>query len=252
MLLSGIHSKGIYFLCGVLQLPQNILAMSTVYSWITACRNIPTAKDRMDQMEFRFRYIAIAMLIFFGWLYVIFWCILPVVNYDDPSKVNTYYIAGYMVHGVAYSSQSFIMAVFATKILAILEPDDCGAIEKSQEIIALINFLKYAIMTCKIATPILFAPTLLIFWLEYTKTETNPGLEGFFYYEFFWNSGIRWMTCLSSLRALIVMIRTASKNTSPTNSGGIIEIGPSGTLPRLNRSPVIEAHEMEVRSELGE
>jgi len=183
--ITGTFNRGKYILFPFTFFTLFSAAAGSVREWTKAKQMIDKtggkiAEEKMNMLNhLYYGYEAFQISGFFVW-----WTILPMVFFDNPWVLNWVFIIGYLHMAFIMILVSYFGFKVANVLLDTIRPYMVeNVVDKTiQDFVeGLEGFLKRV----KVVVALLCPMFLLIIWVPLTQTPTNPGLDYFFYFEFF-------------------------------------------------------------------
>jgi len=183
--ITGIFNRGKYILFPFTFWPMFYAAGGSISEWYKASQMIEKsggniAEEKMNMLNhLYYAYQGIQIAGFFIW-----WTILPMIFFDNPWVLNWVFIVGYVHMAMVLIACCYFGFRVANVLLDTIRPHLVELVV-DKKLVSFVEGLEGFLKRVKIMSVILGPMVLLILWVPLTQTVTNPGLNYFFYFEFF-------------------------------------------------------------------
>jgi len=180
-------SRGKYALFPLLYGPLWLIATDSVRSWYTA--SVMIQKNGQILPESNIKLLNLIYYSFYVFQivgYITLWLILPMVFFDDPWILNWIYISGYLLTATICLFTATYGFKIAHSLVSVITQDF-----QDKTVTTFVSQYKALLVKMKVASAVIAPMFVLIIWVPLTQTDTNPGLEYFFYFEFFASVPVR-------------------------------------------------------------
>jgi len=189
--ITGIFNRGQYILFPFTFWPMFYAAGGSINEWYKASKMFDKSGTNiaeetvhvLDHLYYAYQAFQIAG--FFIW-----WTILPMIFFDNPWVLNWVFIVGYVHMAIVLILVTYYGYKMANVLLEAIRPHLKETVV-DKKIVSFVEGLEGFLKRTKVMIALLSPMILLIIWVPLTQTPTNPGLDYFFYFEFFVTIPIR-------------------------------------------------------------
>jgi len=194
--ITGTFKRGKYILFPFTFWPIFIAAGASIAEWYKASKLMEKSGNSMKEETMAvLNKIYYAFQVIQGSGFFLWWAILPMIFFDNPWILNWVFICGYVHTGLVLIFVCLFGFKVANVLLNTIRPHLAETLV-DKKIVSFVEGLETFLKRIKVAAAALSPVLLLIIWVPLTQTATNPGLDYFFYFEFFVTIPIKFMMIL--------------------------------------------------------
>jgi len=211
--ITGTFNRGKYALFPLTFTLFCQLGIASSKEWYEAYRMMQTLGQKQDGAMQWIQMRSNILTVFLWSGFILWWMVLPMIFFDNPWVLNWMIAIGY----THLCSMTIFVGAFNIRMAKRLLDNIKSAVEHEMTDKKIARFLKKlqrvrntTIYSCVIIS-VLF---LTLIWVGVTQTSTNPGLQNFFYFEFFVSVPLRLLMGISTFTVAWTRSDSLSANTS--------------------------------------